>query len=158
AGDALGQHGDVRRARLVVPAAGDQCRDADLTEPGGHVPVAQAPGNRAELARSPHGLVDIGAHPGEGPLHTVRPWVLPAQVPPVELGDRPRVFGTGEIAGRLVAVEHVTDRFVEFGPQLRAVGDPARNAGRRTAEDQAFEPRPAVERVLQGEPAAPRVA
>src|SRR5262249_31057597 len=127
-------------------------------EPGGDVPVAQPPGDRSELARTPHGQVHVGAHPGKGALHTSGPRILPADVPPVELRYRPLVFGAGEVAARLVAVENVADRLVEFGPELRAVGDPARDAGRRAAEDQACERGPAVEGVLEGEPAAPGVA
>src|SRR6516225_9751124 len=109
-----------------MPAAGNERRDSDLAEPGGDIPVAQPPGDRAELARAPHGLVHVPAHPGERALHALRPWVLPAQMPPVELGDGPLVLGAGEILARLVAVEHVANLFVQFGPKLRAVGDPAR--------------------------------
>ncbi len=127
----------------------------DLTEPVGDVPVAQAAGDRAELARAPHGLVDVGAHAGEGSLHARRPGVLPADVPPVELCDRPLVFGAGEVAARLVAVQHVAHRFVELGPEPGTVGDPPRDARGRAAEDQALERGPAVEGVLQREPAAP---
>src|SRR5215469_9773366 len=106
-----------------MPAAGNQRRDTDLAEPGGDIPVAQPPGDRAELARAPHGLVYVAVHPGECALHALPPRVQPAQMPPVELGDGPLVLGAGEILARLVAVEHVADRFVQAGPKLRAVGD-----------------------------------
>src|SRR5215470_6301813 len=47
-----------------------------------------------------------------------RPRVQPAQVPPVELGDRPLVFGAEEVTARLVAVEHVAYRLIKPGPEL----------------------------------------
>ena len=154
-GDPVGQHGHVRRARLVVPAAGDERRHPDLVEPVRDVPAAQAPGHRPELAGAPHRHVHVTAEAGEGSLHARGPGILPAQVPPVEVGDRPLVLGAREVALRLVPVEHGPHRLIKRSPQFRAVGDPARHARGAAGQDQARELRPAVEGVLQREPPSP---
>src|SRR5580704_14078516 len=79
-------------------------------------------------------------------------------MPAVEVRDRPLVFRAREMACRLVPVKDRSHRLVQLGAQISAIGNPARNAWWRAAEYQAVELGSAVERVLQREPAAPRVA
>src|SRR5271165_2077112 len=96
------------RPSLVVPTTGHQRRHADFSKPIGDIPVPKAASHRTEFARTPHRLVDIGAHPCERSLHAVRPWVETTKVPPVELQDRSLVLRAPEVPTGLMPVQHVT--------------------------------------------------
>ena len=105
-----------------------------------------------------HRGVDRVARLGEGALQAGRPRVEPADVLPVEAEDGRLVLGAGGEPVLLV----LPDRPAHLGrlgrQQFLAVPGPPGHAGRASAQDQALQRRPAVQRVLQGQHAAPGTA
>src|SRR5690242_20362859 len=86
-GDALMQGFGHGGRCLVIPPTGNECGQANLSQPRRAIPVAQAPSN-VKIAWPVHRAVDIMSSKLHGSLVGVGPGIDAAVVPAIVLSDR----------------------------------------------------------------------